>query len=492
MTLKNIQRRLFLKGAGSSLALPLLDIGTSARAAPAVAKRFVVFFTGQGTLNHKAADLWTPPVLPNRRLELSGRPMLEMLTPLQKKMVVIRGLDNAIMQYLVPYNGHTGPGHTLLTAHLPQTAVDASGNFVAVNAQKPVIIPTKCMGPSIDHYLASKFGGADSLHLGVNGIDGGEYPTWYKTTKDSDGGNTPVDLLINPVAVFDTYISKVPNAAPTRQERFATQRKNVLDPVRAALNEMSKSVGAQDKLRLEQHASRISELQKTLSTLPPTQCGSVKQQLPAGFPSNPGITGSASLRYERVLAEAQIDNLVNMLACGARTVATLTNNNYDSPTFDWLATEADVPAADRANFPIMGANWHARVHRDGFAANHPILVNGFRSYGKQFQRLLEKMDAVQEPNGQTLLDNSLVLWISEFGDGGSHDTNNLPVVLAGGAFGGLKTERFLDFSSGGAAGATRYTTGDLYTSILRLYGFDEKFGFTGASGLNNGGLPGLL
>ena len=40
------------------------------------------------------------------------------------------------------------------------------------------------------------------------------------------------------------------------------------------------------------------------------------------------------------------------------------------------------------------------------------------------------MDAVLEPNGKTLLDNSLVLWISEFGDGGAHSTNNLPVVLA--------------------------------------------------------------
>ena len=81
----------------------------------------------------------------------------------------------------------------------------------------------------------------------------------------------------------------------------------------------------------------------------------------------------------------------------------------------------------------------------GYASNNdnPALKAGFLYYASVFNRLLDKMDSVVEPNGMTMLDNSLVLWISEFGTGQTHSVTNLPVVIAGGAQGKIKTNRYI-------------------------------------------------
>jgi hypothetical protein len=428
--------------------------------------------------------MWTPPTLAGGKLDVSQRPMLDMLVPYQDRMVVVRGVDNGTQPLYRPGNGHVGPGHTYLTAHLPRTAVDDAGNYLPLASQATVQIGTACVGPSIDHYLASKLGGPDSLHLAVNEPSGGEYHPFYKTTKNADGSNVRADMVVDPTVVFQQFVSMTAPLQPTRLQRYRQKRASVLDAVRGALKDLTAKVGRDDQIRLQEHAQRIADLERTLTTLPPVQCQGAKQVLPADFPPK-NHWGSGSRVYEDVLSNAQIENLVQMLACGARNVATITHDNYDSPLFPWLASEADVPVADRVNFPVDGINWHARVHRDkGSPANHPILVHGFRFYGKQFKYLLDRMSSVVEPNGKTLLDNSLVLWISEFGDGGGHQTTNLPIVLAGGLQGALRGGRFIDVSGS----STRYTTADLHTSILKLFGIDERFGFAQT---NHGGLPGL-
>jgi len=74
-----------------------------------------------------------------------------------------------------------------------------------------------------------------------------------------------------------------------------------------------------------------------------------------------------------------------------------------------------------------------------------------------------------------------VLRISEFGDGGDHDTTNLPVVLAGSLGGALQTGRALNL--------TGRTTNDLFVTLLNLFGGTEtSFGYGGSS-LNKGPLP---
>ena len=55
-----------------------------------------------------------------------------------------------------------------------------------------------------------------------------------------------------------------------------------------------------------------------------------------------------------------------------------------------------------------------------------------RFHMEQFAYLAERMDAVTQPDGTTLLDGTLLTYGSGLGDGSTHQYNDLPIVVAGG------------------------------------------------------------
>jgi hypothetical protein len=91
-------------------------------------------------------------------------------------------------------------------------------------------------------------------------------------------------------------------------------------------------------------------------------------------------------------------------------------------------------------------------------------------YMKQFGRFLDKMAAAKEADGTSLLDHSMIIYGSGNADGNRHTHTNLPVVLAGGGGGTLKTGRFVK--------NTQMPMSNLYLGILDRLGIDgvEHFG----------------
>ena len=55
-----------------------------------------------------------------------------------------------------------------------------------------------------------------------------------------------------------------------------------------------------------------------------------------------------------------------------------------------------------------------------------------RFHMEQYVYILNRMDSIQEADGSSLLDNSLVTYGSGLGDGATHQYNDLPIVMAGG------------------------------------------------------------
>ena len=84
------------------------------------------------------------------------------------------------------------------------------------------------------------------------------------------------------------------------------------------------------------------------------------------------------------------------------------------------------------------------------------------------KRQVQQLDAVQESNG-TLLDNSLVLAVSEIQMPETHGQTNMPFILAGKAGGALETQRWLQVPS--------QPHNNLLVSILNVFGLpDTTFG----------------
>ena len=71
-----------------------------------------------------------------------------------------------------------------------------------------------------------------------------------------------------------------------------------------------------------------------------------------------------------------------------------------------------------------------------------------RFHMEQFAYLMRKMDAIEEANGRTLLDNTILTYGSGLGDGSTHQYNDLPIILAGNGGGQFKTGQHVNMPEG--------------------------------------------
>lgn len=92
----------------------------------------------------------------------------------------------------------------------------------------------------------------------------------------------------------------------------------------------------------------------------------------------------------------------------------------------------------------------------------------YKWYAKQAATLIEKLKAISEGGG-TMLDNTVILWASEFGDSCRHAADQLTWLVMGNAAGYFRSGRILD--AGGRS------TNDLHTSLGNAFGIaDQSFG----------------
>jgi hypothetical protein len=435
-----ITRRTLLRGAGGvTLALPFLEATARAQ----VPQRLVVFVHGQGTILNR----WKPAQVGDT-FDLPQ--LLAPLAPYKAKLNVWSGINNNVRQKMGG-NGHNAPGRSLMSANV----FSQPGNEASASA-----------GPSMEQVLASRIQGNTrykTVDLRVGGDGVGEYQMFFSAP------GVPVSGDGDPKAAFArlTRDLTVPGTAPpppNAAARLRANRATVMDAVNQSFKRVSTIVGAEDRARLDQHAARLIELNRTLAAMPSAPppgmgCRKVDPMLPSSYRASDGA-------QENLGSRAQIQNAVLALSCDLTRVVTIQYTNYHGPTFDWL------------NLGLTG-NWHDRVHAHG-GDNLEGMARAFQWYTDEMAFLLAQLESVQEGNG-TMLDNTLVLWLSEFGDGGAHDTRNLPVVLAGGLGGKLKTGRHLAFNG--------RSHNDLFTTILNLFGgTDRSFGLAGAE-FNQGPLP---
>jgi hypothetical protein len=132
---KAIPRRTFLRGLGTSLALPLLDsmVPAMARAATTAAKpplRLSVVYAANGMI----MDKWTPAT-EGSGFELT--PIMEPLAPFRDQMIVLSGLAQNAGRALPGENtgDHARAGATFLTGVHPRKT-EGADTLVATSADQ--------------------------------------------------------------------------------------------------------------------------------------------------------------------------------------------------------------------------------------------------------------------------------------------------------------------------------------------------------------------
>ena len=416
---KTISRRAVIRGAGGiAIGLPFLEAMRPSLALAQVAapKRLITWFSGNGQM----PAYWYPTgTETNFTLNTAHVP----LQPYQSKLILFKGVLNDAGKDPV-YGGHQG-SHAAMISGVPFSHPQSFGTM-------------RGGGPSLDQLVADKIGGATrikSVQTGVNpGHDGGD-PLQVCSSWRSDTELLP--QIAQPTALFDYLFMNVAPGGGMPQNAAAAdalrmRRKSVLDMVMGRFTTLRERVGTDDKLRLDAHLSSIREVENQVLATQPQTAGCMVPTRPADTFNALSGNSVTPLTAANLPAWAKVntDLMVLALACDLTRVA----------SWMWVAMGTGA-----VTFSWLG---HTTTHHNlahGNALKQMTEINTW--FSTQLAYLMGSLDKYPDVAGGTMLDNTLILWWNELGNGSAHLANPAPFVLAGGAGGALKMGRFLDYTA---------------------------------------------
>ncbi|MBV9550378.1 MAG: DUF1552 domain-containing protein [Alphaproteobacteria bacterium] len=420
-------RRAVLRGTGCAMALPWLE-SVSAIAQPAAAdfpKRFGVVFYGCGI--HE--DHWSAT---GAGADMVLSKTLQPLEPLKTKINVIDGL---YVPELVGQGIHPGQTGSLLSgAHITKGAIVHSGI-------------------SVDQMIAARTGEdspQQSLVLACDQPMTGYHETNFSLAYSSyiswQTPETPVPLEVYPSLAWDNLFDN----------RGALLNLSVLDRVKDRAQDLSRKISATDRYKMDEFLTSVRDVEKRVEVMRAAKSdaddAAKAKNMPAVMMERPASGLPEDLREH------------TRLMCDIIAIAFQTNKTKVAS----LITTRDLSAM---YYPFLNVKegHHAASHNNNSDDYERIA----RFHLSQYAYLAQKLDGMKEGEG-TVLDNSCLMFLSNMWIGRKHDNTRLPLVLAGGLGGTLKTGRSLSYL--GQPDEKRRMQ-SLYLSLMDRYGVKlDQFG----------------
>jgi hypothetical protein len=479
-----------LRGAGGvAIGLPLLDAMMPAKAkaqAAARPRRFLMWDENNGSL----PSIWRPTG-GGASFQLGA--LHASLEPYKKYLLFVAGLANKAGMASDSAGVHSMGMATIVTGGMlhnggvwgTETQVKPLGTGIS-NPTSYSIDQRICAEPRYQGSLGAQF---PSYQFGVQVSDipsasarcSYKYttqPTFITDTKSKKQipqyAGTHVES--NPQQVFKDLFGALPTGQPTTggagtpadqllaAKRTAEKRKSVLDHVMGSFGSLMTKVGKDDQQRLTQHLELVRKLELDVAAIPANlaapgtcvapngttlpsgrPCQEFEQGTSAGVANTMGCTGDL---FEPI-GTAQMDLITAAFTCDLVRVGTM----------QWSQ------AGNRVGFGFLPGVPTGITHHDLAHANDvPSLQKIHTWYATMMAKMLGKLQAVVEPDGSNLLDNTGILWLNELTAGVSHAKDDSPFVLIGKAAGAFTPGRYLEFKGKGLGNE------DLLVGILRAYG----------------------
>lgn len=403
---KSISRRTVLRGAGSVLALPLLDAMIPALTATAATplapqklRRIGYVYMPMGFNPQE----WNPVGETLGKLPSSLLP----LETVKQNVAVVTGTD---LQNAYPGSHATSNSAFLSAARAKRTESTDYFNGITVDQIAAKQIGRQTQLPSLELSM--------DLLSTVGQCDNG-YACVYQNNLAWASPTTPLPSEAHPRMVFETLFGD--GGTPKEREAARKRRASLLDSVAVEVKRLQKDLGSGDRNKIDEYLTSIREVERRIANAESTARENPLPDLdrPVGVPA--AYRDHARLMFDLQLLAFQGDI--------TRIV-----------TFQ-LAREAST-----RSYPEIGVPepHHPVTHhgKDPEKLAKVAKINQF--HVSLFAEFLEKMAAVPEGSG-TLLDHSLYLYGSGMGDPDAHDHTNLPILVAGGAAGNMKGGRHIKF-----------------------------------------------
>lgn len=430
LTKKHLSRRTLLRGAGTAVALPLLEsmipAGTAlakTAASPAAPRLGCIYIPHGATMAY-----WTP--------EITGRdfaftPILKPLEEYRKYLTVISGLANAPVG---PEKGEDSGG--------AQNHERAAAAFLT--AAHPIKGDRAFVGKSFDQVVADELGQdtpLPSVELAIepsnNTCGDAAFTCSYRSTLSWKTPTLGLPMENNPQLVFERLFGDGATDEQRRERR--RQSASLLDSIREDVASLNLKLPSADKSRLSEYLEEVREIERRVALVDAKLSAESLDvpDAPRGIPN--GFENHINLMFDlQVLAyKSDITRISTLMMAGE-------GSNVRFPRSG--VSEGFHNASHHSN---------EQKNKDQFA----VLNNYHISVLKGF---FDKLAATPDGDG-SLLDHSLILYGSSMSDANEHNFDPLPVLLMGGANGLIEGGRHLKF--------------DDHTPLANLYlGLLDKFG----------------
>ena len=398
VTKRALSRRTLLRGLGSSLALPLLDVmvpafatGQGAPIEPVL--RFGAVYVPNGIWMNS----WTPATEgPGFRLS----PTLGALAPFQDAVTVLSGLS-------VDKNAGASLHSRASTRWLTGVPPREGQSQAAVSA-----------GASMDQIAAQAIGAETqfaSLELALepNDFAGSCDPGFscaYVTTISWRSPTTPLPMEHNPRTVFERLFGDHGTTDPAaRLERIRKDR-SILDSVVEEATRLAGQMGAGDRRKLDQYLAAIRDIERRLAR--------AERQNHEALPvvAQPGAIPESYEAYAKLMFDLQ--------ALAYQT---------DLTRIQTFMLGRELSARQYPEIGVPDAHHPTSHHtNDPTKIVHYAKINAFHT--RLFAYYVDKLRATPDGDG-TLLDHVMLLYGSGMSDGNAHATTNLPMAVVGGGLG---------------------------------------------------------
>lgn len=374
-TKRHLDRRAFLRGAGTVLSLPFLEAMVPAfatRAQAAVALQPPRFLAMCATLGFH-----TPFLFPQETgADYTFTPYLEPLKDLKGDFSVLSGLQHEEQNGA---NGHTSEMTWLTSAKHPGLA--GFKNSISIDQIIAEHIGSQTRFPSL--ILGT---GSDSISWSASGV--------------------PLPAEPSPSSAFRQLFVDGTKAEVDAQVRSLKRGRSILDTVMGQAKKLHGELGKRDQEKLDEYFSAVRDLEGRLVqneewVQKPKPKVDAKQ--PTDIQSRTDAIGKMNLMLDLVVLALQNDS--------ARTVTLRLNGMNAVPEIEGVKND-----------------WHNLSHHGQDAAKIEELKVIEKAEFTALAAFLAKMKAA------SLLDSTAVLFGSNLGNASAHSTANLPLLLAGGGF----------------------------------------------------------
>jgi hypothetical protein len=401
-TIRNgpVSRRTVLRGLGTTLALPLMEaMLPSAHAAQLRRpKRLAIFYTPNGMImqSFRPKEAGKGYTLP---------PTLEPLAPFRDRFAVISGL--AHYQASALGDGPGGHGRACPAFLTGTHARRTEGSDLQA-------------GISLDQVVANHIGSETqlaSLELGIDppsllgSCDIG-YSCTYTNTLSWRSPTVALPVTVNPREVFERLFGD--GDVTDERGRLAQMKRkaSILDFVQEDASRLSLRLGANDRRKMEEYLEAIRDVERRIQK---ANGGGARVE---GLTRPSGIPDSFD-EHVRMMIDLQV---LAVQADITRVTSFMIGRELCNRTYP----EIGVPDAH-----------HMLSHHAGDPQKLAKLTLINRLHMQYLAYYLERLNSVRDGES-TLLDGTLVLAGSSFGDPNEHDHMDLPVLVAGG---GVKGDR---------------------------------------------------